>query len=251
MKQNQKGFSVSVVLLIIMLVALIGFTGLYVSQVQETTPEPESDSQNSSSAKGSPVSSTTNNPTVDSMLRAVEYELLDTAPGSACSSDRDVCYIGEIFFLKMRYPVTDSVRTVAANLYEDNWLLDDGKPTSIFLESSTVTESPSNLGEGVADRDLILQEAGAETNYGNWSYFNPGFFGGEETMYRDNEGVYFFAFSEAELQTNEQPYYILESELSVSEMYDFDELLSNLDNDSYILSITLGEELSRSSDKPF
>lgn len=238
MKKNQKGFSAVEILFVLVIVSLIGGLGWYVWQNHESTNKSQSATQTSKTPE---TTSTTKNPTIDSFLKGVGYQLLDSTPGSACSDDRNVCYSGETVFIKMNYPVPDTIRRVATNLSKDKWLLDDGRPADSFLNSDTIATSDSNPNE-VPDKDLIFKEAGADRNYGYWGYFNLGLFGTQSTMYRGDEGVYFFAFSKTDVQTNDSPYYLLQSELTVDNNYDFGKLLSQLDDNSYILSITLGKK---------
>lgn len=241
MQKNQKGFSVIEAMLILVVVALIGGVGLYVWQSNKPTAKSQDSSKTPKTSKSTQTSATTINPTIDAMLKGVDYQLLDSTPGSACSDNRNVCYSGETVFLKMKYPVPDALKMVAANLTQNKWLLDDGKPADSFLKSDTIVTSDSNPNN-TPDKDLLFKEPGAEKNYGYYGYFNLGLFGGHETIYNGDQGAYFFAFSKSEVQTNDSPYYLLQSNLSVDNSYDFGKLLSKLDDGSFILSVTLGKK---------
>jgi prepilin-type N-terminal cleavage/methylation domain-containing protein len=237
MKKNEEGFSVVEVLIVLVVIGLISATGWYVWQNHKSNTKPQSTNQTSITSE---ATLTTKNSTIDSMLKGVDYQLLDSTPGSACSDDRNVCYSGDTVFLKMNYPVPDTIKKVATNLGKDEWLLDDGRPADSFLNSDIIATSNSNPNE-IPDKNLIFNEAGADKNYGYWGYFNLGLFGTQLTMYRGDEGAYFFAFSKEDVQANE-PYYIMQSELSVDDSYDYGKSLSNIDDNSYILSITLGKK---------
>lgn len=189
---------------------------------------------------GSGSTTTTHNSTIDSMLKGVNHQLLDTTTGLACSDSRKVCYDGDTYFLKMNYPVPEKLKTIITNLNKGGWLLDDGQPVISVLESTTVATSDTNPND-VPDKDLLFKEPGADRNYGYFSLLNLSL-SGQSTIYRGDEGAYFAAFSKSEVQTNQQPYYVLQSALSAPEDYDFGKLLSKIDNNSFILSITVGKK---------
>lgn len=169
-------------------------------------------------------------------MRGVNYQLLATAPAEFCSDDRDVCYTGETMFLKMSNPPLNDLMRVAITMNQQKWLLDGGKPIDTWLKVDTKMSADGHKTY-VSNRDAVFNEHPKDTQYGLWVFFNPGLFGGQETLYRGNEGVYFFAFNKED--TIKEAYGV-RSSLPIAENFNIDGLTTNLDANSYILSISYG-----------
>ncbi len=234
-KLQQKGaVGIIGVLVILAVITAIGATAFWVSgkSNNQKTDQPSTRADNQTE---------TGNAEIDKMLAGIQYQKIASAPSSICSDDRNVCYDGETVLVKMSYPVPEKFKTVIANLSQNGWLMEEGMKPSYILENETIATSSQNPNT-VPEKDLLFKEPNADKNYGYFSFLNLGLFGVKSTMYRGDEGAYFFAFSKSELQTNEEPYYILNSEVPGADSFNFSDVLAQLDDNSFILSITIGKK---------
>ncbi len=231
-KDDHKKLIIVVIIIALLMVVLISGAGWYIWQ-SKYKPIKSNEPTHQATQTG--------NAEIDKMLKNVKYVKVGAATASICSDERKVCYEGETVLLKLNYPVPDKLKSVVANLQQDKWLLDDGSSVSSVLESDTIATSDERPND-IPDRDLLFKEPNADKNYGYFGLLNMGTFGTKKTLYRGNEGAYFTAFSKQELQTNEEPYYILKSEVPGSESFNFKDIIAQLDDNSFILSITYGHK---------
>lgn len=212
--QQHKGFGkilpITVLALLLIVVAIsFYFYSLYNSESGGIASDVDSPKQSSTDEQTEPI--------INEVLADIDHQVVDSV-GDDCNYGDRSCRQSTIVSLDL--PVKDDFSQLINNLSDNGWTRSNSEP--IDIDTAEVWQSFD------------------ENNYGVFSLLansNRNKVASTKSGYE----LRLFAFSKTEVQTNEQPFYIMRSEVYMPDNFDFENIFENQEQNTYFLNVGLSK----------